>query len=209
MALAAVDFEDGIGAAIDRLASDGFAVLDDFVPPALVAALAARLHQLEAAEALATAGIGRDGDRAVDRRIRRAAIRWFDGRNEAERGMLDLAESLRLEINRQLFLGLFHFECHFIAYPVGGFYRRHLDSLAGSRNRIVSLATYLDPGWTAEDGGALRIWRSREDVGPPAVDVVPLAGRAVLMLSEEIPHEVLPTNRPRHAIAGWWRVAGG
>lgn len=207
--MAAADVNEDLAAAIERLSEDGFAVIDDFVPPALVRRLAERLDNLQAADALATAGLGREGERQVDRSIRRAAIRWLDASDAAEADLLALAETIRIAINGRLFLGLFHFECNFISYPVGGFYRRHLDSLAGARNRVISFTTYLDPDWQAEDGGALRIWRAPDDVGPPALDVLPRAGRVALMLSEEIPHEVLPTNRPRRAIAGWWRVASG
>ncbi|MCX5513016.1 2OG-Fe(II) oxygenase [Kaistia algarum] len=200
---------DAIEAAIGRLASDGYAVADNLIGAALAGRLLARLAKLQSEGALATAGVGREGGRQVVHAIRQAAIHWLNGEDAAERDLLALAETIRVAINRQLFLGLFHFECHFIAYPVGGFYKRHLDALAGTRNRVVSFVTYLDPDWLPEHGGALRLWNSPEDVEPPALEIVPRAGRVVLMLSEHIPHEVLPAHRPRHAIAGWWRVASG
>jgi SM-20-related protein len=155
---------------------------------------------------MAAAAVGRDGGLRRDVDIRRAAIRWFDGGTEAERRFLAVAELLRSAINRRLFLGLFDFECNFIAYPTGGFYGRHLDSLAGAKNRVVSLIVYLDADWQADYGGALRLWSGPEDHGAATAEIVPQAGRVVLMMSEEIPHEVLPAHRPRHAIAGWWRV---
>lgn len=195
-------------ALVEQLALDGYAVADAIVPAPLVAALADELAGLEAAEALSIAGVGRDAALRRDSDIRRAAIRWFDGTTTAQRALLDLAEELRLVINRRLFLGLFDFECNFIAYPVGGFYGRHLDRLKGDRNRVVSFVTYLDADWRAEDGGALNLWLRPDDEGAPAASVIPKAGRVVLMLSEEIPHEVQPAHRPRHAIAGWWRLNG-
>ncbi|MCX5496456.1 2OG-Fe(II) oxygenase [Kaistia dalseonensis] len=193
---------------VDRLATQGFAVADGLLPPALVAGLLSELHGLEQAGLLSGAGVGRDAGLRRDGDIRRAAIRWFDGGTAAERAFLALADGLKTAINRRLFLGLFDFECNFIAYPVGGFYGRHLDSLAGAKNRVVSLVAYLDPDWSAEDGGFLRVWSAPDDHGAPAEAIQPMAGRIVLMLSEEIPHEVLPAHRPRHAIAGWWRVNG-
>jgi SM-20-related protein len=193
-------------ALIASLAENGYAAADSLFDPALIAALAAELAAMESAGTLAAAGVGRAAGLRQDGDIRRAAIRWFDGGTEAERRFLGVAEQLRIAINRRLFIGLFDFECNFIAYPTGGFYGRHLDSLAGARNRVVSLVVYLDPGWRAEDGGALRLWTSPGDEGPAAAEIVPQAGRVVLMMAEEIPHEVLPAHRPRHAIAGWWRV---
>lgn len=193
-------------AAIASLAEDGYAFVNRLFDPALIMTLAAELAAMEAAGTMATAAVGRDGGLRRDVDIRRAAIRWFDGGTEAERRFLAVAELLRIAINRRLFLGLFDFECNFIAYPTGGFYGRHLDSLAGARNRVVSLIVYLDADWQADYGGALRLWSGPEDQGAASAEIVPQAGRVVLMMSEEIPHEVLPSHRPRHAIAGWWRV---
>lgn len=195
-------------ALVERLADEGFAMADGIVPADLASALFEELHGHIAAGRLAVAGVGRDEAFRRDGEIRRAAILWLDGGSEAQQKLLALAEDLRLLINRRLFLGLFDFECNYIAYPVGGFYGRHLDRLHGAKNRVVSFVTYLDADWGEADGGALRLWRSPDDHGEPAATVLPKAGRVVLMLSEEIPHEVLPAHRPRHAIAGWWRING-
>jgi SM-20-related protein len=191
---------------VGRLAAEGYAVSDGLLGDDLVCDLLAELLVHEASGGLEAAGIGRQEGRRLSSDIRRAAIRWLDGATEGERRLFAFADALRLAINRQLFLGLFDFECHFIAYPVGGFYGRHLDSLAGRKNRVVSLVAYLDPDWRREDGGALRLWRAPDAEGEAEAEVIPTAGRVVLMLSEQIPHEVLPARRPRHAIAGWWRV---
>ncbi|MBN9024822.1 MAG: 2OG-Fe(II) oxygenase [Rhizobiales bacterium] len=200
------DFDRSVGdAAIEGLARKGYCVVDDLLHPDLIRSLAGELAGLEASGALAAAAVGREGGRRQAAEIRRAAIRWFDGSTTTERRLLDVAEQLRIAINRRLFLGLFDFECNFIAYPTGGFYGRHLDSLSGARNRVVSMVIYLDAGWQADYGGILRLWETtEEDAG--TMEVVPQAGRIVLMMSEEIPHEVLPAHRPRHAVAGWWRV---
>jgi SM-20-related protein len=206
-----IDFslnDEAVGRLVETLATRSYAVADDFVPPLLVRDLAGELARLQSAGEFSVAAIGRETGQRQDAHVRHAAIRWFDGATAPERAFLALADRLRIAINRRLFLGLFEFECNFIAYPVGGFYGRHLDSLTGRKNRVVSLVAYLDADWQESDGGQLRVWLSPEDYGPAVLTIVPAAGRIVLMLSEEIPHEVLPALRPRHAIAGWWRVSG-
>ncbi|MEW5963948.1 MAG: 2OG-Fe(II) oxygenase [Pseudomonadota bacterium] len=194
-----------IDALVESLAADGLAVACDLLPADLVAALrqSAMLH--EAAGELAPAGLGRGAGRAHETAIRQADARWIDDADASERRFLAVAETLRTAINRRLFLGLFDFEAQHLSYPPGGFYARHLDSLAGTRNRVVSLVLYLNEDWREEHGGQLVIWRRNED-GAPAAEVLPEAGTLVLFLSEEIPHEVRPATRTRRAIAGWFRV---
>jgi SM-20-related protein len=40
------------------------------------------------------------------------------------------------------------------------------------------------------------------------VDVLPVGGTLVLFLSQRIAHEVLPGNRVRLSIAGWFKTRG-
>ncbi|MBZ9939441.1 2OG-Fe(II) oxygenase [Mesorhizobium sp. BR1-1-16] len=205
-AAASCDASPALDALMEQLVATGYAVADDVFPVALAARLRAELLALQAAGSLSIAGVGREAAYRRDGNVRRASIRWLDGGTAAEQALLDFAETLRRAINARLFLGLFDFECNYIAYPVGGFYGRHLDSLEGARNRVVSFVGYLDPDWGEADGGALRLWRDPADLGEPVTTVLPQVGRMVLMLSEDIPHEVLPAHRPRHAVAGWWRI---
>lgn len=191
---------------IEALARDGYAVDAGLLAPELVSRLLAAAAAREAAGRLVEAGIGRDGERKVETHVRRVEASWLDGATAGEAEFLALAEHLRQALNRRLFLGLFEFEAQLLVYPPGGFYQRHLDSLAGTRNRIVSLVAYLNTGWNSGDGGELDIWRNPADEGPPAVTVAPRAGTVVLMLSEEIPHGVRPSNTVRRVIAGWFRV---
>jgi SM-20-related protein len=194
-----------IDALVETLAGDGFAIARNLLPDDLVAALRQSAELLEAAGELAPAGLGRGRGRMHAKAIRQAAARWLDGADAAERRFLAVAETLRTAINRRLFLGLFDFEAQQLCYPPGGFYARHVDSLAGEKNRVVSLVLYLNEDWSAEQGGQLAIWRPGED-GAPACEVLPEAGTLVLMLSEEIAHEARPATRTRRAIAGWFRV---
>ncbi len=38
--------------------------------------------------------------------------------------------------------------------------------------------------------------------------IPPKSGRLFVFLSEQFPHEVLPTNTERFSIAGWFRING-
>ena len=71
---------------------------------------------------------------------------------------------------------------------------------------MVSTVVYLNQNWGAEDGGELVLYR--DDADQEGIKVTPLMGTIVVFLSEEFPHEVLPANRDRFSIAGWYRVNG-
>ena len=104
----------------------------------------------------------------------------------------------------RLFLGLFSFESHFAHYSPGAYYKRHYDAFRGEANRVLSVITYLNPAWLPTDGGELVIYNDDKD--RDGIKVVPLYGTLVIFLSEEFPHEVLPSSRDRHSVAGWFRV---
>jgi SM-20-related protein len=108
-------------------------------------------------------------------------------------------EALRVQLNREAYLGLGRFELQLAWYPANGArYARHLDSFPGSDNRRVTAIVYLNDGWKPEHGGQLRL-----HVEPP-LDVAPVADRSVVFLSERIEHEVLPNFADRYAIAAWY-----
>lgn len=184
------------------------------VPDALPAALAARLFEHVRTvdnKRFAPAGIGRSSDYVHNPFVRRDRIRWIEGETEAEQQWLSWCARLQGFLNRQLFLGLFSFESHFAHYQPGDFYRKHVDAFRpdgterGAR-RVLSLVTYLNPGWLLADGGELAIY---DDQGAQIIHkVMPAYGTVVVFLSTEVPHEVLPAARDRYSIAGWFRVNG-
>lgn len=191
---------------IGELAGRGFGILTDAIPAPLVERLISECSAREISGDMARAAVGREGAHTLDTRIRQVDAVWLDGGPEGEAAFLALAEHLRVAINCRLFLGLFEFEAQFLTYPPGGFYKRHLDSLRGARNRIVTLVLYLNKDWQPAHGGELDVWTAPDDQGAPAATVAPRAGTMVLMLSEEIPHAVRPASATRRVIAGWFRV---
>ena len=195
--------EPHITAVIEQVHERGFAVTDAACPHSLCTQLLARA--ISDTEAYEDAGIGPAGAQQLNQFVRRDAIRWIDGAHTATGQYLDWAETMRLQFNRQLMLGLFEYECHFARYPVGGFYRTHVDAFRGESNRVLSTVLYLNPDWNCDDGGELVIYA--EDRTTVLEKVTPRFGTFVTFLSEEFPHEVLPANRPRYSLTGWFRVS--
>lgn len=190
--------------AADALASKGWWAGDEALPKELVLALRADMQAQIAEDALARAGVGREGDFHLDSSVRRDRILWLDRQRPAPVQFLALAEQIRQALNRRLFLGLFEFEAHFAHYPPGAFYKRHVDSFRGAANRVLSTVTYLNTDWQPGDGGELVLYA--EDSDDIVARIAPRAGCMVIFLSEEMPHEVLPARRDRYSIAGWFRL---
>lgn len=174
------------------------------LPAGLLAALRNEVAILDKTEAMSRAGIGRGSGLVKDRSVRRDKIAWLDGYSEPQRLLFECLEQIREGLNRRLYLGLKRFEAHYATYHPGDFYKRHLDSFRGRASRVVSLVLYLNEDWGLEDGGELRVFAAA-DSGQMVGQVRPEAGRAVLFLSEQVPHEVLPARRTRYSIACWFR----
>ena len=192
------------------LTDTGWAVAYDVVPLQLARDLLAEAQQLHGEKMLTIAGVGRADDYQQDRSIRRDKIRWLNARSTPQAAYLDIMETVRLAVNRALFMGLFSYESHYAVYEPGAFYARHRDAFKGARNRVLSTVFYLNEDWKTgegdlDDGGALAIF-SDDEALVPIIMVPPEMGTLALFLSEDIPHEVLSARRDRYSIAGWFRV---
>ena len=190
--------------ATSSLRHQGWWAGDNMVCGDLTATLRDELMELIEQERLRRAGVGRENDFQIDSAVRRDAIFWLSRQRQVQRRFLDRMEELRLDLNKELFLGLFEFEGHFSHYPPGAFYKRHYDSFRGAANRIVSVVIYLNDNWQAGDGGELVLYGPDSDA--EIIRIEPRAGSMALFLSEEIPHEVLPTQKDRASISGWFRL---
>lgn len=190
---------------LDDLAARGWSVQPLAVPAALSGELAAECRRRHAAGRLARASVGRGNAQLLDEGIRGDHIQWLGrGETPATDRYLDLLDELRVALNRELFLGLEDYECHFALYPPGSFYRRHLDRFRDDDRRTVTTVFYLNDDWQAEHGGALRI----ELPDGEERDVLPAAGTLVVFMSADFPHEVLPASRERLSLTGWYRRRG-
>jgi SM-20-related protein len=186
----------------DDLAGQGWSVCR-LADADMLGALAQEAEILWQDSEMTAAGIGRGDDHELVRQVRRDKTRWLDGSSPAQTAYFAFAEALRREVNYRLMLGLFAFEAHYAVYEPGGFYKRHLDSFRGARNRVLSSVLYLNRDWDAADGGHLRIYAPDSD--QVLDEVRPEFGTLAVFLSEDIPHEVIPARRERFSIAGWHR----
>ncbi|WP_227546084.1 2OG-Fe(II) oxygenase [Marinobacter fonticola] len=190
----------------DELAEFGWTQhsIEPLVSPGLLENLHQEVTTLHRTEAMKSAGVGRGADHVQDRSVRRDHIAWLHGETLAQQSLFVLFERIQVGLNQRLFLGLKRFEAHYATYEPGDFYRCHLDSFRGRSSRIVSLVLYLNEGWRLTDGGLLQVF-NRDNPNEVCGSVLPEAGRVVLFVSEEVPHEVLPAQRTRHSIACWFR----
>jgi len=190
---------------VDDLAVQGWSQQNIFLPEALTLELAAECHKRAAEGELAPAAVGRGPFQEIREGIRGDHIQWLEpGEVVACDSYLELMDSLRVAMNRGLFLGLEDFESHFAMYPPGAFYLKHVDRFRDDDRRMVSAVIYLNNAWLPEHGGQLRMYLK----GDVEYDVVPAGGCLVVFLSGEIPHEVLPATRERLSLTGWFRRRG-
>lgn len=188
------------------LGADGIAVQDQFLTPVRTRALIECAHQRRARGDFEAARIGSERNLRHRADIRGDSTCWIEPPLLApERSLLEDLEHLRLELNREAMLGLFELELHYAWYPRGAGYARHVDQPQGRGQRQLSLVLYLNEDWTPEAGGELRLF----DAAGRHRDIEPLAGRLVCFLTAGREHQVLPTQRDRLSITGWFRTREG
>lgn len=202
---------------LDNIDQQGYAVLDNAIPQALIAQLLADSMTRQAE--FSSAGIGRQQDLHRNDAIRKDQTLWLDQSNasnnisgntssstsnntsNAQQNFLALMTEIQLMINRHFYMGLFDYECHYARYGRGDFYKKHLDAFKGRSNRVLSTVCYLN---TPQEGGELLLYA--EDGTQILTKVAATAGTLVVFESERFPHEVLPAKAERYSIAGWFRT---
>ncbi|TOQ72502.1 2OG-Fe(II) oxygenase [Vibrio parahaemolyticus] len=186
---------------IDALATDGYYIWDDFLSEEEVTQLRDCIP-----DNWKKARIGRNDDVTRIESIRSDKIQWLKpAMGQPIANYLSKMEEIRQEVNRHFFLGLFEYEAHFAKYEKGDFYQKHLDCFKGNENRRLTTVFYMNESWSEEDAGELVVY----DLNDKEIETIPpRGGRLLVFLSEQFPHEVLPTNAERFSIAGWFRING-
>jgi SM-20-related protein len=184
----------------DGLADKSYAVVDSFLSPAEVDAILQLPHFKNHEQHFKKAGIGKQTDLQINEAIRGDYILWMDNHSAAPAALVYLTrlDELMLYLNRSLFLSLKECEVHMTVYPVGTYYKRHLDQFKKDDRRKLSVICYLNTDWTDQHGGQLRIYTEDQ-----SLDILPIAGRLVCFRSDVLEHEVLPATRERLSLTGW------
>lgn len=184
----------------DQLAEHNYAITDQFLSQAEVNAIIRGEDFRTEGGRFKKAGIGKQHSLHINEQIRGDYIEWLD--KKTARAELALyvrrMEKLMQYLNETLFLSLKDIEIHKTVYPVGSFYKRHLDQFKKDDHRKLSVICYLNSEWKEEEGGQLRLFLPE---GPK--DILPVAGRLVCFRSDVLEHEVLPATRERLSLTGW------
>jgi SM-20-related protein len=196
---------------LDRISAEiyqnSYVIIDEFIDEEFRKALLNEQTDLLEKGMFRHAAVGKGGQKQVRTEIRSDEVLWMDQDNLSplQAAYWEKVEQIRQVLNKRCFLGLRSFEGHFARYPIGSFYKKHLDQFHAVPHRVVTVILYLNDSWSPEDEGALRMYFPQEDGSELMEDVLPLGGRLVVFLSAEIPHEVLATKKERISITGWLR----
>jgi SM-20-related protein len=184
----------------DDLAEYGYAVADQFLSQKEVDDILALDEFKNGIAEFKKAGIGKQQGHQINEAIRGDYIQWLD-KNSSPAPLklyLERLNDLVQYLNQALFLSMKDYEVHMTVYPAGSFYKRHLDQFKKDDHRKLSVICYLNHNWTDENGGQLKMYLPDGDK-----QFTPNAGRLVCFRSDQIEHEVLPSNRERLSLTGW------
>ena len=184
----------------DELADKNYAIIDSFLSPKEVKGILTLPHFAQHEQHFKKAGIGKNADLQINEAIRGDYILWLDKNTAPQAALvyLNRLSELIQHLNKSLFLSLKDYEVHMTVYPVGTYYKRHLDQFKKDDKRKLSVICYLNEEWKEEHGGQLRIYTEGT-----SLDVLPIAGRLVCFRSDVLEHEVLPATRERLSLTGW------
>lgn len=219
---------------LSELDKKGYIILEDWLSKDLTQKLRDDINTLRSKDKFNIAKIGQDSTNTLNTDIRIAETCFLgeskleDVPSDARDKLYEVLDNLRLDLSGNEILNEFDAsgqlikaapaldkslsELLYAYYPMGGFYRRHCDSVVGSASvlRSYSLLLYLNNEWKESDAGHLRIHLDSgkdflpEGEDPNYVDVEPKGGTLVLFKSDKIPHEVMDTKSERMAVVGWY-----
>jgi SM-20-related protein len=184
----------------DGLADSGYAIIDSFLTLQEVDHILKLDEFQNALLRFKKAGIGKSAEKQINEAIRGDYIQWIDRTTAAAplQTYLSKLNELVSFVNQTLFLSLKDYEVHMTIYPIGSYYKRHLDQFKVDDHRKLSVICYLNKNWKESDGGQLRMYLPEGHK-----DVFPQAGTLVCFRSDMIEHEVLPATRERMSLTGW------
>jgi SM-20-related protein len=184
---------------LNHFQDNGFIIIDDLSERVIPQFLCDYIDELVAASRMKQASIGKAQFNQINTTERGDLIHWVDPKHCDSTIMtfLEHIEEIKLDLNRAFYMGLRDFECHLTQYPIGTYYKKHVDRHKNGSARRISVVYYLNPSWSIGDGGELIIYTNDQ-----RIQVEPVFGRLALFLSE-LEHEVLPTSILRKSLTGW------
>ena len=184
----------------DGLAGKSYAIIDHFLNDQEINSMLQSDEFMGSKLHFKKAGIGRQLEKQIVENIRGDFIQWIDPKNPPAtmKNYFEKLSQLIQFINRSLFLSLKTAEVHMTLYPIGTFYKKHLDQFRNDDHRKLSIICYLNADWLESHGGQLRMHLPD---GP--MDVFPEGGKLVCFRSDLVEHEVLPATRERYSLTGW------
>ena len=189
---------------MDSLAEQSYGVMDSFLTSEEVIDLVINLKKRHSAGNFKEAGIGQGQEYQVQAQIRGDRILWLEELSTigVEQVYFQKINALIQCLNRSCYLGLKDFEFHYALYPIGTFYKRHLDRFKSDSHRKISVICYLNEDWQTADGGELVIYLPDK----PPIKISPMGGRLVCFEADLLEHEVLPATHERLSLTGWLRT---
>ncbi len=191
-------FEELIRGLIDNQ----YGCCNDFVKADTVSGLSTNLTRLSATGSMKASGIGNSKEHVTDSRIRGDTVNWIENQSTNPYEAIYLAKVWKFisHLNSTCFTSIKNFESHYANYGQGSFYKRHLDQFKNEKGRKFSIVLYLNQNWNEADGGMLSLYPA----GKAQQDIAPVGGRMVFFRSNEMEHEVQPSQTlNRRSIAGW------
>jgi len=184
----------------DGIAENSYAIVDHFLSVSEVDDILNTDAFKNAKLQFKKAGIGKQKDKQINEGIRGDYIQWIEPQSATAPIALYLnrLQELARYLNRSLFLSLKDSEIHMTLYPIGTFYKRHLDQFKSDDHRKISIICYLNKDWMQEEGGQLVLHLPEEKK-----EILPSAGKIVCFRSDLIEHEVMPATRERLSVTGW------
>lgn len=184
---------------ITGIIEEGYGLVDNFLPASFVSQIRTYLLAQKAQSKFKTAGIGQQASQHTT--IRNDQILWIesDSGQALEAQYQQALMGFMHYLNRSCYTGLSSAEMHYAFYDVGSFYKMHVDRFKQDSRRQFSAIFYLNENWSDTDGGELLLQLPNGQ----EIKIAPKAGRFVCFRSHELPHAVLPANRPRLSITCW------
>ena len=193
---------------LEQLGERAFVVVDGVAGDVAARAAHAAAHALVDDNALRPAGVSRAGAAAPAVRGDLTIFLDDDALPAGFVGVVEALTDVQRALRQQAWLTLGRRELQLACYPGGGAgYDRHRDAFRGAvgvtGQRRVTVVLWLNPDWEPAHGGVLRCFDDDSDGVPRFVDVQPRLDRAIVFMSEQIEHAVLPSFAARYALTLW------